>query len=112
MSEKKVLEKIVFMILKLLVEKDYQELEKHSKGIRLSAQDIERTIKEYNCQLIIPPPDGYELMDVIEVRGDEKWSIVMPLWSQEEGRSDLSIELTLIKDGDSFKFEIDDLHVL
>ena len=106
------LEKIVFMILKLLVEKDYRELEKRSNGIRLSAHDMERAIKEYNCQLIMPPPDGYELMDVIEAHGDEKWSVVMPLWSQEEGRSDLSIELTLIKHGDSFNFEIDDLHVL
>jgi hypothetical protein len=51
-------------------------------------------------------------MDVIEIEGGNKWSVVMPLWSEEEGRSDLSIELTIIKYGNNFVFEIDDLHIL
>jgi hypothetical protein len=51
-------------------------------------------------------------MEVVEVKGGNRWFVVMPLWSQEEGRSDLSIELTVMKHGDSFVFEIDNLHVL
>lgn len=60
------------------------------------------------------PPDGsYRLMSVVRVRGAEppKWSVAMPLWTENEGRSDLSIELTLIQQGDGFRIEVDDIHV-
>jgi hypothetical protein len=112
MSDKENLKELVTLILKLLVEKNYNELERRSKGVRLSADDIELIIKEYNCQLIMPPSEAYELMEVVEVKGGKRWFVVMPLWSQEEGRSDLTIELTVMKHGDSFVFEIDNLHVL
>ena len=36
----------------------------------------------------------------------------MPLWTKEEGRSDLSIEVTVIKETSGFKIELDDIHVL
>jgi hypothetical protein len=36
----------------------------------------------------------------------------MPLWTREEGRSDLSIAITVIADGEGFRIELDDIHVL
>jgi len=41
------------------------------------------------------------------------WSVIVPLFSWEEGRSDLSLELTLRADGHGdFAVELDSLHVL
>jgi hypothetical protein len=36
----------------------------------------------------------------------------VPLWTAEEGRSDLSLELSAIPIDGGHRFEIDDLHVL
>jgi hypothetical protein len=36
----------------------------------------------------------------------------MPLWTREEGRSDLSVEITLIAQNGDFRIELDDIHVL
>jgi hypothetical protein len=41
------------------------------------------------------------------------WSVRFDLWTVEEGRSDLSIEMTLIDRGDrDLAVEIDNVHVL
>lgn len=36
----------------------------------------------------------------------------MPLWTIEEGRSDLSLELTLVENDKTISIELDDIHVL
>ena len=53
-------------------------------------------------------------MDVIEVKNAQprRWSIAMPLWTQEEGRSDLTLEITVIEQQNDFLVELDDIHIL
>jgi hypothetical protein len=53
-------------------------------------------------------------MEVAAVREVKppRWSIIMPLWTAEEGRSDLSLELTLVENGETTNVELDDIHVL
>jgi hypothetical protein len=53
-------------------------------------------------------------MDVVEVRGAKlpQFSICMPLWTQEEGRSDLTLELTVKVLNKIMEVELDDIHVL
>lgn len=101
-------------MIELLVKQKYSELESLTKGIRLSAQDMMQAIAAYKGKLVIPPDDSYKLMDAIGVKNAEppKWSIVMPLWTEEEGRSDLSVELTVVKETTGFRIELDDIHVL
>jgi hypothetical protein len=43
----------------------------------------------------------------------EAWSVYLDLWTAEEGRSDLTLELTL-RDSPAgiYSVELDDLHVL
>ena len=36
----------------------------------------------------------------------------MPLWTQEEGRSDLTVGMTIIEQQNNFVVELDDIHVL
>jgi len=108
------LQKQVGEIVSLLVEGRFGEIESLTNGMRLPAEQIKAAVGEYGRTLVLPPADAFSLMDVIEIRNASppSWSIIMPLWTKEEGRSDLSLELTLVKEGLGFKVELDDIHVL
>lgn len=100
-------------VIELLVSRQYAKVEAITGGIRLKAPEIAGAIAEYGRKLIPVPEQGLDLMDVVRVHGalPPKWTARIPLWTEEEGRSDLSVELTLIKDGQDFKIELDDIHV-
>jgi hypothetical protein len=80
----------------------------------MSAQEIRTAIAEYGRTLILPPESAYELLDIIRVNnvGPEQYSVRMPLWTVEEGRSDLTLELTVRIMGDNLEVSLDDIHVL
>ena len=46
---------------------------------------------------VIPlPPEGWDLADAVRVGGrPEQWFVAIPLWTSEEGRSDLTLEATV-----------------
>ncbi|MEJ2419122.1 MAG: hypothetical protein P8Y45_19780 [Exilibacterium sp.] len=102
-------------IVELLVNKKYQELERLSGGVRLTATEIEQAIYDYDGVLKTPPESDFENIDAIEVTGADpkSWSVRYDLWTEEEGRSDLSLEVTLIEsDNELMGVELDNIHVL
>jgi hypothetical protein len=101
-------------LLSLLVERKYLEIEAMTNGVRLSAVQIQNAIRSYGRTLVIPPESAFGLIDPIEVNGihPAQWSINLPLWTKEEGRSDLSIEMTIIETKPTFTIELDDIRVL
>jgi hypothetical protein len=101
-------------VIELLVARRYAELEALTKGVRLSQQQIAKAIADYGRELVVPPENAYGLLDATEVRLAQppRWSVTMPLWTREEGRSDLSLELTLVAERKAFGIELDDIHVL
>jgi len=101
-------------LVELLAAGKYAEVEALTKGFRLSAQAMAKAISDYGRHLVVPPQEAFGLMDVVEVRNAQppRWSITMPLWTREEGRSDLSLELTLVGYPSTFGIELDDIHVL
>lgn len=109
------IENTVKFLVELLVDNRYQDIEDLTKGIRLDATQIRQAIDDYGRTLTRPPESEYSNLDVIEVQGTSprKWSVRFDLWTEEEGRSDLSIELTLLDSGDdTLNVEIDNIHVL
>jgi hypothetical protein len=108
------IQKEVKSLIKLLVDGQYSQVETLTNGVRLPADQIRNAIIQYGRRLIEPPSEAYGLMDVIAIHATEarKWSVEMPLWTAEEGRSDLSIELTLIENNGIFTIELDGIHVL
>jgi hypothetical protein len=104
---------IVHAVMDLLVRRDYSALMKLTAGVRLSDADIEGAVKEYGRELVMPPSEGYQLMNATPIKTQTGgWSIAMPLWTAEEGRSDLTLELTIAPTAEGYRVEIDDLHVL
>ena len=101
-------------IITLLVEGRYADLESQTSGIRLNKEQIAYAVSSYGRRLVPPPDEAFELMEVAAVRDvtPPRWSIIMPLWTLEEGRSDLTLELTFVENGQTTTVELDDIHVL
>lgn len=101
-------------VVDLLVAAKYEDIERATSETRLTAVDIARVIQEYGRVLIAPPDDAYEDLDVVQVQNvsPARWSVRMNLWTAEEGRSDLSLELTIVEGPDGHAIELDDIHVL
>jgi hypothetical protein len=77
--------------------------------------DLERVVREYGRHLVPLPLAAFQAIDVVSVADSypQRWSVVIPLWSKEEGPSDLSLELTIEDSPEpEYRVDIDDLHVL
>jgi hypothetical protein len=99
----------------LLAQEAYIDLEKLSNGVRLTANELKKAVVEYGCKIVPTPVQGYEELDVIEVIGSKpkQWSVNVPVFTLEEGKSDLTLELTIIESPSAlYRIEVDDLHVL
>jgi len=102
-------------LLAWLVAGDYAAIERFTAGVRLSSEQMREAISEYGRTLAMPPASALDQLDVIEITGSvpRAWSVRVDLWTAEEGRSDLSMECTLIDcPGELLATEVDNLHVL
>jgi hypothetical protein len=100
-------------IVDRLAEGDYERAIKRCDKSRLTKDDLRTVILDYRRTVVSPPTDAYEL-DAVEVKGAAvpTWSVSAPLWTAEEGRSDLTLELTISLGTGAPYIELDDLHVL
>ncbi|WP_445367701.1 DUF7668 domain-containing protein [Methylomonas sp. BW4-1] len=105
----------VKQVVEWLVTGDFVAIERYTNGERLTANLISEAISEYGHKLVMPPSDAFDQLDLIEVVGvsPRKWSVRFDLWTEREGRSDLSLECTLIyTDEGLLAVEVDNIHVL
>lgn len=97
-----------------LAKGDYEGLCRLANGSRLTATEVEQVVRDYGRHLVTLPVEALQAVDVVPVSNSDpqRWSVVVPLWSEEEGLSDLSLELTVEDSpGPAYSVEIDDLHV-
>ena len=96
----------------LLAGRRYSEMELLSGGRRLTADQIANSIRDYGCSVVSPPEDMQ--LDVVKVEtAQDMWSVNVPVFTAEEGRSDLTLEVTMTKTGEPHcNVDIDGLHVL
>lgn len=81
---------------------------------RCSAEDLRRVLREYPATFIEPPADAYTELNVVVVTGADEptWHVSIPLWTREEGRSDLTLEVWVVDIRGRLVVELLDLHVL
>ena len=100
----------------MLVAGDYAGLEAVSRGRRLTAEQLRQAVEEYGRELRMPPEPVFDnIEDVIELEDATRraWSVLVDLWTVEEGRSDLTLEVVLTDTGgEQYDIEIHNLHVL
>lgn len=107
--------KTVLRLVNLLVDKKYSEIADWSKKKRLTEKEIKEAIDEYGQMIIFPPANFLNEIDVIEIATSKskKWSVVFPLWTTEDGKSDLSVEITVIDSSNQYyDIEVDNIHTL
>lgn len=105
----------VAAVVNLLVERAYDEVEAMTRSRWVTADDLRRVIGEYGRTLVSLPPAALESLDIVAVVDADPpaYSVVVDLWTSEEGKSDLSLELKLVdRYGGAYEVEITDLHVL
>lgn len=96
----------------LLSQGEFAEIERRSGGMRLSAAELATAVAEYPYSLEEPPAASTELWEVYELSDDTGWAVVVPLWTREEGRSDLSLDLTVRRAAAGlFRVEVDGILV-
>jgi hypothetical protein len=105
----------VSIAVNLLVKGEYQALENITDGRLLSAELLKRAVEDYPGNLVHPPGSAFDDLDVVEAPDVEPptFHVVFDLWTEEEGRSDLSLEIVLVEDRPGLlDTQISGLHVL
>jgi hypothetical protein len=96
-----------------LVAGNYTALESDGRIGRLTKDELTRAITDYGRTLVASPGSSADEGDVYpsdDVPG--RFAIDIPLWTAEEGRSDLTLSLTVVDSDDGPSVWIDDVHVL
>ena len=99
-------------VIELLADGEFEALA--SSG-RCSASDLHKAVRGYGQTIVLPPLDDAPPFDVVQVATSlsREWSVRVPLWTREDGRSDLTLELTVREQPSGrYAVEVDDLHVL
>lgn len=80
--------------------------------IRIHGDDPLLWVRDHPGTLTTLPPEGWDIADAIQLQADpDTCSAVIPLWTGQEGRSDLSLEATVTDLDDGPLITIDDVHV-
>lgn len=96
-----------------LVRGNFAHLEADGRSGRSTARDLQRVLHEYGCTLVDLPDAAFDIADAIRLEtSTEMWRVDLPLWTREEGRSDLTLSLTVAVSSEGISTEIDDLRVM
>jgi hypothetical protein len=100
-------------LVQSLVDQRYSDIVADGRGGRVTEDEMRTAISDYGRTLIPLPDEAWSQVDVYEQANDPGEVMVdVPLWTVEEGRSDLTLSISARKEGDQYHLEIDDLHVL
>lgn len=109
------LQRLVEMIMDIVVARKWDRMEALSRGQRLSAAELEQIASEGSLVPISPPPNWQAdvLVIPILVSSRPSFAVTLPFWEDGKGKSDYSIELTVVDPGGPDEaVEIDNFHVM
>ena len=95
-----------------LAQGKFDLIAKSNRNGRVNMHDVTRVIEEYGCTLIPLPEHGYDIIQLYPVRDKSETDMYIPLWTKEEGRSDLTLSVTVSERDGELEIGIDDLRVL
>lgn len=104
---------IVIDLLVLLADGDYKSIMERCGYSLLDSDDLQTAVAEYGRTVIAPPAD-YQFLRACELRARAipTWHVDADLWTEEEGRSDLTLEMTIEFEASGPVIGINNLHVL
>ena len=90
----------------------YAEIVADGRGGRLTAPEFSAAIRDYDGRLVPLPDEAIALITAYPHAGSDACSLDVPLWTEEEGRSDLTLLLTVRRQMGRYCLIVDDLRVL
>jgi hypothetical protein len=102
-------------VLEHVVSQDFEALLRLAPRSRVTATALKAALSGYGRVPIMSPALTDLRIDVAAVRNTDpqSWSVNLPLWTKEEGMSDLTLEMHFTESAaETYAVEIDDLHVL
>jgi hypothetical protein len=90
---------------------NYEDIVLRKENGRIDINDLENVIKEYNKTIIPLPEEAFSIAELYKIN-DNQIDIYIPLWTKEEGRSDLTLFLSCYNTNETLTVEINDLRVL
>lgn len=115
--DQKKLARTVYKTIELLMTSQYDDLKTFCNGKILPVEDMKREINDWPYKFIMPPSDRlddviYGLIERIET-APHRWAVDANLWTEEEGISDLTLQLILTDtDDEYYDVQIQDMDVL
>jgi hypothetical protein len=103
------------VIVDLLVRRQYDVAAATARGHRLNGDDLRRAVNDYGRTLTMPETDvlANAVVTPIVESTMPAYHVALPLWTQEEGLSDLTLELELAGTPEGvYETTILDLHAL
>lgn len=99
-------------LMAALHRRDYAEIQRRGWLGRLTVSELEGAVIQYGRTLDSPPVDFLDQADIYTLNDGSGWSVDVPLWTVEEGLSDLTLSLDVKTHANKFSVGISDLHVL
>ncbi|NJM92039.1 MAG: hypothetical protein HC861_04815 [Rhodospirillaceae bacterium] len=104
---------IVIDLLVLLADGDYESIMERCGYSLLDGDDLWIAVEQYGRTVVAPPAD-YRFLRACELKGRAvpTWHVDADVWTDEEGRSDLTLEMTIEFEPSGPVIGINSLHVL
>ena len=99
-------------LVNALVTADYATLCAEGWLGRLRPDDVQLCLHEYGATLVAPPPAFIDSIERYAYQDGSGLHLDVPLWTAEEGLSDLTLSLQVLFEGDRPQLQMLDLHVL
>src|SRR5262245_25546373 len=84
-------------VVALLADGRYEDVAELCSGSRVTAMEMKTAVLRYGRTIVPLPQEAISLVDSVRVQKAQAptWSVVVPLFTREEGHSDLSLEITV-----------------
>jgi hypothetical protein len=105
----------VSIAVNLLVRAKFDTLASMTRDRWLNADQLRKAVGDYPHRLVPPPESAWNEIDVVQARDLEPATFLIdfPLWTEDEERSDLVLQLRLVEEyPGAFESEIAGIHVL
>ncbi|HKP24322.1 MAG TPA: hypothetical protein VJV39_10675, partial [Dongiaceae bacterium] len=104
---------IVIDLLVLLADGDYESVMERCDYSLMDSDDLQAAVAEYGRRVVAPPAD-YAFLRACELRARAvpTWHVEADLWTEEEGRSDLTLEMMIEFESSGPVIGINNLHAL
>lgn len=104
---------IVIDMLVLLADGDYESIMERCGYSLLDNEDLRMAVADYGRKVVAPPAD-YAFMRACELRARAvpTWHVEADVWTEEDGRSDLTLEMMIEFEPSGPVIGINNLHAL